>query len=441
VTRRLTVLFSAFEALLTLGIGIAVPLVPLTALWALYFGFTPDWVVFGRAAVDVWLLGHGVDVTFALDPATASALGVAGADAPVPITLALLGGALLTVLLARRAGERIAETGQLLLGGVTAIVVVAALSLGLALLVAHPAARPSLVQAALLPALVFAVGLVLGARRVDRTLPGTPAVAMRDAIADRLDDAPRLVLGDALRAGTAVVALVLAASAVALAAALVVHYAEIIGLYESLHTEVLGGITVTLGELGLLPNLVVWTASWLTGPGFAIGAGSQVSPLGTALGPVPAVPVLGAVPTSDTAFGFVGLLVPIVAAFAIGVVLRRGHTARRREAGLPAASLGVWVALAAGTGVVGGALLGLLAAAASGSAGPGRLAQVGPDPLAVALWATVEFATACGIGLAAARGRALGGIGGAHGGAHGSAGAARRPARLPSVGRGAADRL
>ena len=58
MTRRLTVLFAAFEAVLGVAIGIAIPLVPLTIVWAAQFGFAPDWLIFWRGAVDVWLLGQ-----------------------------------------------------------------------------------------------------------------------------------------------------------------------------------------------------------------------------------------------------------------------------------------------------------------------------------------------------------------------------------------------
>ena len=66
MTRRLTVLLAALEAVLGVAIGVAIPLVPLTIIWAAQFGFGPDWLIFWRGAVDVWLLGHGVDVTFTL---------------------------------------------------------------------------------------------------------------------------------------------------------------------------------------------------------------------------------------------------------------------------------------------------------------------------------------------------------------------------------------
>ncbi|MBN9605958.1 MAG: hypothetical protein J0G30_05040 [Actinomycetales bacterium] len=407
MTRRLTVVFSAFEALLAIAIGLALPLAPLTLLWAVQFGFGPPWADIGRAGVDVWLLGHGVDVRFTLDPALAATLGLPGAADPVPVTLALLGGALVTLLLAVRAGERLAESGRAVLGIPVAVAVVALVSGGLAMLVALPAARPSFSQAVVLPALVFAAGAVVGAVRGsaragasgtgDGRGPSRLAAWARERWAD-LPALPRLVAVDALRAGAATAALTIAVSALVLALALAAAYADVIRLYEALHTEWLGGLLVTAGELALLPDLVIWTASWLIGPGFALGTGSHVSPLGTALGPVPPIPVLGALPSADLAFAYAGLLVPVGAAFLIGVGVRRAHDGRRRAAGLERARAGETVLLALAGGVATGLALGLLAAAASGAAGPGRLQQVGPDPLAVGLVAAALAALGLAVG-------------------------------------------
>ena len=52
-----------------------------------------------------------------------------------------------------------------------------------------------------------------------------------------------------------------------------------------------------------------------------------------------------------------------------------------------------------GGGLVGAVLLGLLAWAAAGSAGPGRLADVGPSPIAVGVVALIELAPAIALGL------------------------------------------
>ena len=82
MNRRLTALLAAFEALLVVAIGVAIPLLPLTLLWAFQYGLAIDWTVFWRASVDIWLLGHGVDVRLTLDPLAAAALGLPGAEAP-----------------------------------------------------------------------------------------------------------------------------------------------------------------------------------------------------------------------------------------------------------------------------------------------------------------------------------------------------------------------
>ncbi len=395
MSRRLTVLFSMFEAALTVAVGIALPLVPLTIMWAGYFGFGVDWLVFWRGALDVWLLGHGVDVTFRLDEVTASVLGIAGAEVAVPVTISLLGGALLTVLLAARAGHRIAEAGHRMLGALGAILAVALLSFGLTAVSLHPDARPSLVQAAILPALVYALGLVIGMLRERARRRPAPEVRW----VGRIDPSLRAAALGAARAGLGAAALTLAASAVVFAAALLLRYAEVIRLYESLHGEVLGGAVVTAAEFAILPNLVIWTASWLLGPGFAVGMGSAVSPLGTVLGPVPALPILGSIPPEIGAFGYLGLLVPVVAAFLVGAAARRRmlrDAAEDRAAPVRGVLSLTTTVLAAG--VLGALVMAGLAAASAGAAGPGRLAEVGPDALTVGLVALIEFTVAIGLG-------------------------------------------
>ncbi|CAN5333170.1 hypothetical protein BH09ACT5_BH09ACT5_14030 [soil metagenome] len=391
MNRQLTLLFAAFEAVLVAAIGIAIPLVPLTLLWGLQYGLAIDWTVFWRAAVDFWLLGHGVDVTMTLDPATAAALGLPGAGTPVVLTIAALGFALVTVLLAVRAGRRVAETRYRLMGLVVSLGTFGLVSFGVTFSALNTFARPSLVQGALLPTLVFAVGAVIGMRgtRVVRQQDRTP---VRDWLGDR-SATTRTVLTTALRGGAAAASGVLLLASLVTAGAIALSYARIITLYESLHTELLGGIAVTLGELAFLPNLVVWTASWLVGPGFALGTGSAVSPLATQLGPVPGIPLLGALPQGQLAFGFVGLLVPVVAGFLVGAVLGPGA---RRELEVRELAL-----VALGIGLVGGVILGILAWASGGAAGPGRLVDVGPNPWAVGGWAALELFVSSLLGLLA----------------------------------------
>jgi len=174
-------------------------------------------------------------------------------------------------------------------------------------------------------------------------------------------------------------------------------YARIITLYEGLHTEVLGGIAVTLAQLAFVPNIVIFAASWLVGPGFALGEGSSVTPIGTQLGPIPAIPILGALPSGHLALGFLGLLVPVVVGFLAGALLAPGL--REQLATLDLIVTGI------GIGIVGGATLGVLAWASAGAAGPGRLAQVGANPWAVGAVAALELAAAAIVGILSARRR------------------------------------
>jgi hypothetical protein len=394
VTRRLTLLFSAFEALLVVAIGVAIPLLPATVLWAAQFGFAPDWVGFWRAAVDIWLIGHGVDVTFMLDEATAATIG-APAGIVVPVTIAALGFALLTLLLGVRAGGRIAETGHRVLGELTSLAVFAALSFLLTFSVLHPAARPSLWQGTLFPALVFGAGLLLGVLRAGAERgPDANGSSLRDWIAD-WNPRTRAAVGGALKAGAASVSLTILASSVAATVVMVAGYAQVIRMYETLHTEVLGGVVLTAAQLAFVPNIVIWAASWFAGPGFALGVGSQVSPLGTVVGPLPAIPVLGALPAGDLAFGFIGLAVPIIAGFLAGAAVRPAVV--RALGDRPRFAAFAIVTLLGG--LFGGLLLGLLAAASAGAIGPGRFSEVGPDALAVGVASAIEFAIGIALGL------------------------------------------
>jgi hypothetical protein len=386
MNRTLSALFSALEAVIVLAVGLVIPLAPLTILWGAQYGFAPNWTGFWRLAADAWLLGHGTDIRVTLDAATVKASGLADAGTPFVLSIAVLGFALLTLLLARRAGNRIAETDHRVLGEIVAIVVFAALSFGVALSATDAAARPSLVQGTVLPTLVFVLGLLL---------------ARSDALPEWTRWSPdiRAIGGTALRGGAAAAAAVLTAAAVVVVVSLVGNYAQIITLYENLHTGALGGAALTVAQILFLPNLVIWAASWLIGPGFAIGAGSTVSPLGTTLGPIPSVPILGALPQGDFTFAFAGLVVPILVGFLVGALLSGSLAGRIRSTSRP-----VWMAGAGlGIGVVGGAILGLLAWASSGAIGPGRLQVVGPDPVAVGLIAALELGLAACAGMAASR--------------------------------------
>jgi hypothetical protein len=284
--------------------------------------------------------------------------------------------------------------------------------------------RPSILQGIMLPPLVVAVGLAIGVIRhrvsvgaasssSSSTSSSTSsigaagsrtgsaargsAVGLGERLADRFGDTQLAVLRAGVVGATAVVAAILAVASVLLALMIFANFGTITTLYESTQLGVTGGIAVTLGQLAFVPNFVVWVASWLVGPGFALGAGSSVSPVNTVVGPLPAFPILGAVPTADLLFGFVGLLVPLLAGFFAAMLVRD----RLSDAATPAHANRTLAAGAVAIGVVSALVFAVLAALSGGAIGPGRLAEVGPNPFWVALFVFVEVTVAALIGMLA----------------------------------------
>ncbi|WP_156968607.1 cell division protein PerM, partial [Cellulomonas bogoriensis] len=87
----------------------------------------------------------------------------------------------------------------------------------------------------------------------------------------------------------------------------------------ALDLDALGGGVLAVGQLLLLPNLVLWAVAWVAGPGFAVGAGTVYSPSEVLTGPLPALPLLGALPAQ----------VPDVAMWAPVLVVVAGALAGR----------------------------------------------------------------------------------------------------------------
>jgi len=394
-----TALLAAIEAVVTVGVGLGIALVPLTLLWGFEYGLQVDWDVFWKATGSVWLVGHGVDVSFLLGSALAKSSGVSGATDPIHVTLAALGFALVTAWLAGRAGRRFAETEHRTTGLLVGTGVVAVLGLAVALSTRSAATDPSVWQAIVLPALWFGIPALVTSEvcRRRRGLPADPVTQRVLDLIDRIPEAWRAVVAFGLRAGTAATAVVVAVAGVVVAFLLFGSFAEVISLYERSHAGVVGGIALTVGQLAFLPDFVGWATAWLVGPGFAIGTGSSVSPIGTTLGPIPGIPVFGALPAAGHTFGLVWVLVPVIAGFAVGGLLRP-----RLVQGLGTANSALHRALGGvAAGLVAGVLTGMVAWVTSGSFGPGRLADVGPHALVVGAVAALEVGVPAVVALAA----------------------------------------
>ncbi len=156
--------------------------------------------------------------------------------------------------------------------------------------------------------------------------------------------------------------------------------------------NVVSGLQLSAGETSvyalvsvlLLPNATVFAGSYLLGPGFAIGAQTLVSPTIVVTGPLPAFPLLAALPDSGPTPPWTVWLVALpalLAAYAAGRAQRRRPTLRWDRGALRGCA----------GGVAAGVVLAGLAAVAGGAVGPGRMQVVGPVATEVLVHAVTSF--------------------------------------------------
>ena len=402
MNRTLIALLAALEAFIALAIGVGISLVPLSLMWAVQFDSGVSWDVFYRASADIWLVGHGVDLKMTLDPVLAAAVNLPGGDKPFLISIAPLSFSLLTILLGVRLGRKSFESGARFVGPLSAIATFGSFTILIALSAVHVNATPVMWMAVSFPTAIFALGVFIGARGEVGHSGGRAERVQQKVVgwATGLSSQVKAVLSASLRGGLITAALVIGASAVALSVLIIANFASILGIYEGLQGGGGGSLILTAAQLMFMPNFVMWVVSWFIGTGFALGTGSSVSPVGTDLGLVPALPILGAMPTNDLAFGFLGLLVPLLAAFLAAWFIR---PALLRALGTEVSFR--WISLTVlGIALVAGILIGLLAWASGGAAGPGRLADVGPNALRTGGIAALEFLIAAALGMYARSG-------------------------------------
>lgn len=388
-------------------ISALVVMAPIIAVW-LTGGFRNDGVdVLARLAGQAWLLVHGVPLEL-----TAAGSEAAAGPGSALLTLIPLGLTLIPFLLAWRAGQRLARasyTDQLWQALLGSWVVYAAFGAATGFVCRTPDVVINLWHAMLVPLVPYALGMVIGARREAGSWSRLIGVDAVDWIS-RTSQHSRWAgsyLASAAKAGFVGVLSALSLASGLLAVDLFIHWNLVVSVYEGLDAGATGGAILTIAQLGFLPNLAVFALAWVSGPGFAMGLGSQVGPLGTAVGPLPSIPVLAAIPSGPLDYAFVALIVPVLAGALAGWwFLREGENhfdewlsikihARWFTASVSTLVLGVLAGLSAGLLAMG------LAWLSRGSGGIGRLTEIGPDPLWTGVWLAAEVGIGVVIGYAA----------------------------------------
>lgn len=377
--------------------------VPSVLLWWLSFGLGAEPSVVAGVAAQLWQLAHFVPMRISISAQAALGLGLAPEALSFALSLAPLGLTLVTVLLGFRSGRRFAASGGAgawsLFGGAVGFGVAA----GFAAMLAGPSDDLQPWARIAVPVAVYTVPLALGfalraaaegqewwfslVRSLQRSVEGAAPVAAA-ALPERA--------AETLRLAAAALAGLLALGAFGVSIAILVGYVDIAGLGQSLQLDVFGALMLFLLQLVLLPVAWIWAISWFVGSGFSVGLATSVTPFETLLGPLPALPLFGAIPDG---WGWAGGLAP-------AIVVALGATVGGIFAGRPAmrrAPTAVAVLVPVCAALLVGLLAMVLGALASGAIGPGRLSAAGPVAWKFGALAAAELAFGMCLGVFARR--------------------------------------
>lgn len=386
MNRALSFGLAALQALIILSSAVGLVLVPLTLAWLIEGNGSVDWIATLQVAGYAFLLALGVP----LQIASGELVGIAFES--FTLSYLPLGLTLVMALMVIRIGHRLSAASSLWPAWLSGGIAFGAGSYGLSLLIANPAVTVSEWDPLFRPAIFFGGLLFIASVAGKRfeLVPGSNQIEAPERIWVRQKAAAFVAklhwtisttANPAFRIGTSVVVFVLLVSSLLLMVALILGWVEVLRLYQALSLSFLGGLMVTVGQLAILPNLIIYGFAWITGAGFSIGAGSFVSPIASQLGPLPALPIFAALPTGGIDRGIVFSSIVVVGAIVATLLARKSTERMRWEFATSFSAAAVLALFSAFIASVLAFALGLLA---SGSLGPGRFVEVGVNPLLLA---------------------------------------------------------
>ncbi len=357
------------------ALGVAAVLLPVFVFWAAA-GSQSAPLATARTGVDVWLAAHHTVFTTASGPIRLAPLGVSAIAAAACYWFSRRIGARV-----RPAGSPAAAHAGVVLGYATSCGV-------LAVLAGSVAARPH-VETALLGGSLLAATCGAPVFWIE---PGDHRWRHR------------------LRAVAAGLGFPAAVATLLIAASLAVNLDRVRTLYEALDPGSMGALGLAVAHVAVFPVFITWALAWLAGPGFAIGAGTSVTSSEVVLGPMPALPMLAALPGpgqypwwSVLAGGLVWVLGGVFAGRVLGGRYRRIAAAADGPTSAPERPVGRRgiAADVIGVTVLVAGLTGLLSWWSSGSLGAAALRDIGPVAWQVA--ASVAGYTMVGMSVAVSR--------------------------------------
>jgi len=230
-----------------------------------------------RGAVWIWLGAHHVPFQLALPPT-----GLAGYFTFLPI-----GGVILLFFAIRSTFNRAIDRLQGDFHDINGVRIIfsvqyAILVTVLAFISKSPAVTP---QWYLAPIFAFFVALLTTLTAGHRPTPSKP-----------------------LKFAVRILSIIFGASLIALAIMIVINFDQVKTITVSLEPGFFGGTLLLVLNILYLPNAAIALAAYFSGTGLAVGAGTLISPLWYHLGQIPALPLLGVLPTGPHPLALLGLI-------------------------------------------------------------------------------------------------------------------------------------
>jgi Family of unknown function (DUF6350) len=248
----------------------------------------------------------------------------------------------------------------------------AAVGLVVALVTARDPLHASVMGSVMGTAVVGAAAVLIALLREFRSQIGSVAPEFSRWLEARLPIHLRRAIRPGLWGASAVFGAGLAMALVMV----VIHVGRIGRLYDALGADPVGMVLLSLGQLMFLPNVGLWAASWMAGPGFSLGQGTAITWAHSSPGLLPLIPVLGAVPAPGAlpAGLWLSVMIPVAAGALVG--WRALHVVARLSSWQAKAETAAWACLIAAL------VLTVASSLAGGSLGAARLSGLGAPSLA-----------------------------------------------------------
>ena len=116
-----------------------------------------------------------------------------------------------------------------------------------------------------------------------------------------------------------IISLALGLSFIYLGILIFTHLDTVKNLTTVLQPGLFGGVLLFFLSIFYLPNVAIAQLSYFLGSGFAVGSGTNISPLTRVIDQIPAFPLMGVIPESTSKFALLAILLFIVLGVLLGI--------------------------------------------------------------------------------------------------------------------------